>query len=144
MIRRPRTEVFDFFADAENLELITPPELRFQILTPTPFRIKKGSLIDYKLRLRGIPIKWRTGITEWEPPLRFVDEQLSGPYRQWIHRHEFTEIDPVTTLIEDEVRYRLPLEPLGDLALFIVKRELKYIFDYRQEAVTKLLSQLQS
>lgn len=139
-VPRPRAEVFDFFADAENLERITPPELRFEILTQTPFRIEKGSLIDYKLRLRGIPIKWRTEITDWEPPLRFVDEQLSGPYRQWIHRHVFTEIDADTTLIEDEVRYRLPLEPLGDIALFIVERELKYIFDYRQAAVAKLLS----
>ena len=138
-IDRPRDEVFEFFADAENLERITPPELNFNILTPTPFEIEKGTLIDYRLRLRGIPINWRTEITAWDPPNEFTDEQLSGPYRQWIHHHRFTENSRDSTLIEDEVRYRLPLEPLGDLALFIVRRELNYIFDYRQRRVAELL-----
>src|SRR6188508_1510958 len=123
-IARPREEVFDFFSDAENLELITPPQLNIQILTPTPLKTQKGTLIDYRIRLRGLPIKWRTEITSWDPPHAFIDEQLSGPYKQWIHEHRFTEIDAGTTLIEDNVRYRLPLEPFGDLGLFIVKREL--------------------
>ena len=136
----PREKVFPFFADAENLEQITPPELGFHIVTPRPIDIKQGTLIDYKLSLHGFPVKWRTEITHWEPPFEFIDMQLSGPYKQWIHLHRFTETEPGKTLMEDEVRYRLPLEPLGDIAHFLIKRQLKYIFDYRREAVAELLS----
>lgn len=135
----PREEVFDFFADAGNLERITPPELNFKIITPRPFEIVKGSLIDYQLKLRGLPLKWRTEISVWEPPFRFVDQQLRGPYTQWIHTHTFTELGPSKTQIDDEVRYRLPFEPFGDMAHFIVARELAYIFDYRQTKVTEIL-----
>lgn len=135
----PRAEVFEFFAAASNLERITPPELNFHIVTPQPFELKKGALIDYKLSLHGIPMSWRTEITEWDPPFSFVDTQLSGPYSQWIHRHTFTELEPNKTLIEDEVRYRLPLEPLGDLAHFIVRGQLEYIFDHRQKIVAEIL-----
>ena len=130
-----REEVFPFFADAENLERITPPELGFHIVTPRPIDIKQGTLIDYKLSLHGIPVKWRTEITRWERPFEFIDMQLSGPYKQWIHLHRFTEPEPGKTLMEDEVRYRLPLEPLGDIANFFIKRQLTYIFDYRRDAV---------
>jgi len=140
----PRQRVFEFFADAGNLERITPPELNFHIVTQQPFEIGQGTLIDYKLRLRGLPLRWRTEISVWDPPNEFVDRQLSGPYRQWIHRHTFTEIGPQETLIEDEVRYRLPLEPLGDVAHFIVRRELAYIFDYRQKAVAELLGNIKA
>jgi ligand-binding SRPBCC domain-containing protein len=135
----PREEVFAFFADAGNLERITPPELNFHIVTPQPIDIKAGALIDYKLKMRGLPMKWRTEISLWNPPFEFVDQQLKGPYRQWIHRHTFTEIGPNRTLIEDEIRYRLPLEPVGDLAHFIVRHELEYIFDHRQKAVADIL-----
>jgi ligand-binding SRPBCC domain-containing protein len=135
----PRGRVFAFFADAGNLERITPSELNFHILTEQPIEIGQGTLIDYKLRLRGLPLRWRTEISVWDPPNEFVDRQLSGPYRQWIHRHAFTELGPEETLIEDEVRYRLPLEPIGDVAHFIVRRELAYIFDYRQKAVAEIL-----
>ncbi len=136
----PMARVFDFFADAGNLERITPHELNFHILTPQPIDIKQGTLIDYTLRVRGVPIKWRTEISVWEPPFRFVDQQLCGPYKQWIHTHTFTELSPSQTLMEDEVRYRLPLEPLGDVAHFFVKSELAYIFDYRQKVVAELLN----
>ena len=139
-IGRPLRDVFDFFADAGNLERITPPELNFHIITPQPIDIEKGTLIDYSLKLRGLPMKWRTEISVWYPPFEFVDQQLSGPYKQWIHRHRFTELEKGKTLIEDEVRYRLPLEPLGDVVHFIVRRELNYIFDHRQKTVAELLS----
>lgn len=139
-ISRPLREVFDFFADAGNLERITPPELNFHIITPQPIEIEKGTLIDYRLSLRGLPMKWRTEISVWNPPFEFVDQQLNGPYKQWIHRHKFTELEDGRTLIEDEVRYCLPLEPIGDVVHFIIRRELNYIFDHRQKAVAKLLS----
>lgn len=135
----PREEVFAFFSDAVNLERITPAELGFHIVTPQPLKLECGALIDYKLSLHGIPMTWRTEITVWDPPNEFVDTQLSGPYSQWIHRHTFTELGPERTLIEDEVRYRLPLEPLGDLAHFIVRGQLERIFDFRQTSVSKLL-----
>ena len=135
----PREDVFPFFADAENLERITPPELGFNIVTPRPIDIKQGTLIDYKLSLHGFPVRWRTEISRWEPPFEFIDMQLSGPYKQWIHLHKFTEPEPGKTLMEDEVRYRLPLEPVGDIANFFIKLQLKYIFDYRREAVVELL-----
>ncbi len=135
----PIGKVFDFFADARNLERITPPELNFKITTAQPIDIKKGTLISYQLKLRGLPIKWQTIISEWNPPHAFVDEALKSPYKQWIHRHTFTRIEDNKTLIEDEVRYLLPLEPFGDLAHWFVRRELNYIFDFRQKTVAEIL-----
>jgi ligand-binding SRPBCC domain-containing protein len=138
-IALPRDEVFEFFANAENLERITPKELNFKITSPQPIEMREGALIDYRLSLHGIPMNWRTEITLWNPPYEFVDTQLKGPYSQWIHHHKFTEIDANTTLIEDEVKYRLPLEPLGDLAHFIVKGQLDGIFAYRREVVEEMM-----
>ena len=135
----PRETVFDFFADAGNLERITPPELNFKIITVQPIDIEKGALIDYKLRLRGLPLTWRTEISEWKPPFEFVDRALKSPYKQWIHRHTFTELADGQTQIDDEVRYRLPFEPFGDAAHFFVRRELNYIFDFRQKTVQEIL-----
>lgn len=134
----PRSEVFDFFSKAENLEKITPPDLGFHIVTPQPIEMGEGSLIEYRISLHGIPMSWKTLISKWDPPNEFVDEQLSGPYKQWIHRHTFTELDSNTTLIEDEVRYRLPFEPFGDIAQFFVERQLKNIFDFREKTVNEL------
>ena len=135
IIEKPRNEVFGFFADAGNLERITPPELNFKIISPQPINIKKGALIEYQLKLRGIPITWRTEITQWNPPFNFVDSALKSPYKQWIHLHTFEEGENGETIMRDLVRYRLPLEPLGDLAHFYVKKELKYIFDYRFKVI---------
>jgi ligand-binding SRPBCC domain-containing protein len=131
IIELPREEVFPFFADAGNLERITPPELNFRIVTPQPIGIKKGTLIDYKLKLHGVPMTWRTEITQWNPPFDFVDSALKSPYKQWIHLHQFTVGERGETIMEDIVRYRLPLEPLGNIAHFWVRRQLDYIFDYR-------------
>lgn len=139
IIERPCEKVFDFFANAGNLERITPPELNFNIITPQPIDMREGTLIDYQLKLRGFPVKWKTVISMWNPPHEFVDEALKSPYKQWIHRHTFKEIEANKTLIEDEVKYRLPFEPLGDLAYFLVKKELDYIFDFRQKTVEKIL-----
>ncbi|MDQ3633797.1 MAG: SRPBCC family protein [Acidobacteriota bacterium] len=135
----PIEKTFEFFADAGNLEKITPPELNFQITTPQPIDLKKGSLIDYKLKLRGIPITWQTIISEWNPPYAFTDEALKSPYKQWIHRHTFTENENGGTDIKDKVRYRLPLEPFGDIMHWYVRKELDYIFDFRHKAVAEIL-----
>ena len=138
IIERPCAEVFDFFADAGNLEQITPPELNFRIITPQPIDIKKGALIDYQLKLHGIPITWKTEITQWNPPFDFVDSALKSPYKQWIHLHSFEEGERGETIMKDLVRYRLPLEPLGDLAHWYVKKELNYIFDYRYKIIEEI------
>ena len=134
----PRDRVFPFFAAAENLERITPPELRFRILTPLPVEIRQGALIDYRLSLDGIPFRWRTEITEWDPPHAFTDTQRAGPYHTWIHRHTFEEVDG-GTLMRDEVRYRVPFWPLGAMALPLVRRKVARIFRHRQETLGALL-----
>jgi ligand-binding SRPBCC domain-containing protein len=139
-IARPRPEVFEFFSRAENLERITPPELGFHIITPTPITIGEGTLIDYRLSLRGFPVRWQSRITVWDPPYKFADEQVTGPYKQWIHTHRFTEVDAGTTEMEDEVLYRLPLEPFGDLAQLFVEWEIKTIFDYRKKTIEELFA----
>ncbi len=135
VVERPLDEVFAFFSDAANLERITPPALNFHIVTPQPITIRKGTLIDYELKLHGFPMTWRTEITQWNPPFEFVDTQLKGPYSQWIHRHTFTDLGDGRTKVADELRYRLPLEPLGDLFHFIVRGELEKVFDFRQKVI---------
>jgi len=136
-IERPVDEVFEFFAAAENLERITPPSLRFRIVTPLPLEMRVGALIDYRLRLNGVPFSWRTEITEWNPPHAFTDSQLRGPYHTWIHRHTF-EADGKATIMVDEVRHRLPLWPFGEVALPLVRRQLRSIFTYRTSALEKI------
>jgi len=136
----PKEDVFPFFAAAENLERITPPELGFRIVSPLPIDMRRGALIDYRLRLHGLPFRWRTEITEWNPPHAFTDRQTRGPYHTWIHRHRFEAIDGGRrTLMTDEVCYRLPLWPFGQLALPLVRRQLRRIFAYRRAAIADIL-----
>lgn len=126
---RPLEEVFPFFADAHNLEELTPPFLRFEVLTPRPIPMAAGTRIDYRLRLHGIPIRWQSEITAWEPMRMFVDEQRRGPYRAWVHTHRFTAKEG-GTLVEDEVRYDVWGGALVN-ALF-VRNDVARIFAYRE------------
>jgi ligand-binding SRPBCC domain-containing protein len=128
----PPEELFPFFADAANLDAITPPWLHFRIVTPRPIAMGEGTLIDYKLRVRGVPLRWRTRISAWQPPHRFVDEQLRGPYRQWIHEHRFEPRDG-GTLARDCVRYAVPFDWLAHR--WFVRPDIERIFRYRREAL---------
>jgi hypothetical protein len=137
-VPRPPGEVFAFFSRPENLEELTPPLLRFQILTPSPVPMAEGALIDYRIRIFGIPTRWRTLIETYEPGVRFVDVQVKGPYALWRHEHLF-EGREGGTLITDRVEYHLPFGPLGTMAHALwIQRTLRHIFDYRQEAVAAL------
>lgn len=138
MLPRAIDEAFEFFANAENLERITPPELAFQILTPTPVIIREGTIIDYRLRLFGVPFHWRTRIVEWQPQQHFIDEQIRGPYSSWRHRHTFAGCETGTEMT-DRVEYCLPLRPLGSAALPLVRRQLNRIFRYRADAIRRLM-----
>ena len=133
--------VFAFFADPLNLEAITPPLLGFAVVTPAPIAMGVGTFIQYRLRLHGVPMRWDTLIQAWEPPRRFVDVQVRGPYRLWHHTHELTALDDGRTLMRDTVRYDLGFGVLGALAHHvIVRRDLEAIFAYRAERVPVLLS----
>ena len=135
----PVDEVFAFFADARNLEAITPPLLRFRVVTPAPIVMRRGTLIRYRLRVRGVPVSWLTRIEEWDPPHRFVDRQLKGPYALWHHTHTF-EADGAETIMRDTVRYRIGFGPLGTLVeRLLVRRDVARIFDFRAQRVRELL-----
>jgi ligand-binding SRPBCC domain-containing protein len=139
-IARPLPDVFDFFSRAGNLERITPPWLRFTIAGDEPAEVTVGTVIEYRLRLRGLPLGWVSRIDTFEPERLFVDRQLKGPYKLWVHRHEF-EADGAGTIIRDEVNYQLPLGILGALAhLVSVRRDLERIFAYRQQATERLMT----
>ena len=137
-IARPLPDVFAFFADAGNLQAITPPWLHFRILTPQPIVLREGALIDYRLRLLGLPFGWQTRITAWEPEVRFVDEQLRGPYALWRHEHVF-EAGTSHVLMTDVVDFSLRHGPLGRLAGPFVRGRLESIFDYRSERIAARL-----
>lgn len=130
----PREQVFALFAEAADLKRITPPELRFEILSPQPLRLAEGTRIDDRLRLFGVPVGWQSEMTCWDPPVMFVDVQRRGPYQSWIHPHRFRE-DGEGTIIEDAVEYCMPFWPLGELMSPLVRRQLRRSFRYRQEAI---------
>lgn len=134
-VARPLEEVFTFFSDPKNLESITPQWLRFRIVPPEPDEVREGSLIHYKLRVRGIPVRWTTRISVWDPPHRFVDEQLSGPYRSWVHEHTFRARGG-HTVVRDHVRYDSPGGSL--IHRWLVRPDVERIFDYRSEALRDL------
>jgi ligand-binding SRPBCC domain-containing protein len=138
-VPHPLPVVFDFFSRAENLEQITPPWMRFRILTPLPIVMKPGATVAYSLRVRGIPIRWLTEIESWNPPFEFIDVQARGPYRLWRHTHRFSELNG-GTLITDSIAYALPFGLLGRLVHRLqVARDLGQIFDYRAQEVPALL-----
>ena len=134
-VDHPLETVFEFFADARQLERITPPMLNFKILTPMPVEMKTGLLLDYQISIHKIPIKWKTEIAVWDPPFRFVDRQLKGPYKLWHHEHTFEEIEG-RTLVKDVVFYK----PIGGALVhkIFVRRDLEKIFRYRQEKIAEI------
>jgi ligand-binding SRPBCC domain-containing protein len=134
----PRDQVFAFFAEATNLQRITPPELGFEMVTPQPIHLYEGTRIEYRLHLFGIPCAWESEIRHWHPPEEFVDVQLRGPYKHWVHTHRFRE-EHGGTIIEDEVQYALPYWPLGELAYPLVRLQLARIFRHRQQAIRRYL-----
>ena len=138
-----RSDVFPFFCEIANLERITPPALHFRIITPQPIEISLGTIVDYRLQLYSVPFRWKSKITAWRPPEEFVDEQILGPYKLWIHRHQFYE-ENGGTIIHDSVRYQLPLWPLGEVMYPLIRQQLKHIFTYRQQATQNALLGIQS
>jgi ligand-binding SRPBCC domain-containing protein len=133
----PPAELFPFFAAAANLDALTPPWLNFHIVTPPPIAMREGALIDYRLRVRGVPLRWRTRINVWQPPYRFVDEQIRGPYRQWIHEHTFEARDG-GTLARDVVHYAVPWDFL--VHHWLVRPDIEKNFAFRAQELRKRFS----
>ncbi len=133
----PPEEVFPFFGNAANLDALTPPWLHFRILTPLPIVMREGTVIDYRLQVHGISLRWRTRISAWQPPHRFVDEQLRGPYRQWIHEHTFEPCND-GTLARDLLRYVVPFDAL--LHRWFVGPDIERIFEFRAVALKRRLA----
>ena len=139
-VPRPPDEVFDFFSDARNLDEITPPWLGFRTLTAGPLRLAAGTRIRYRLSLHGAPVTWTTEIRRWNPPWRFVDVQVRGPYDLWHHTHRFEPSNGGTRMI-DLVRYRLPFGPVGRVVnALIVRRDVERIFDYRKRRIDEIFA----
>lgn len=138
ILHKPIQEVFPFFANAENLDAVTPPWLKFEIVTALPIEMNVGTIVDYRLRLHGVPIRWRSEITEWNPPHKFTDVQIKGPYCFWQHEHFFTAEGNQTRMI-DRVEYAVPGGMFAPIihSLF-VKRDLERIFEYRERRFLKI------
>lgn len=141
LVPRPLQEVFSFFSRAENLETITPGWLKFTVLSVDPQPVRKGTLIRYKLRVRGLPLRWTSEIVEWRPPHKFVDVQRQGPYKLWHHTHLFFA-EGGNTRIRDDVLYWLPLGPIGRLMHWLaVRRDLERIFIFRHSAICAIFGE---
>jgi len=139
-VAKPIDEVFRYFSDAGNLQEITPEYLDFEILTPRPIEMRAGTLLDYRLKWHGVPLRWRTEILEWLPPHRFVDLQLKGPYKLWRHTHTFRS-ENGGTVVGDIVEYELPLGPLGAMAhSLMVGRDVAAIFEFRRKQMARIFS----
>ena len=139
LVPRPIGEVFGFFSRAENLERITPPWLRFRIVTPQPIELRQGATIAYRMRVHGVPVRWVSEIELWDPPFEFRDVQLRGPYKVWRHTHRFSEVEGGTRMT-DAVNYDVGFGPLGRLIQWLqVARDIRNIFDYREQRVRALL-----
>lgn len=137
-LAQPLERVFDFFKKPENLDSVTPKNLGFKILTPSPILMKKGAEIDYTIQLYGFPMRWKTVITDYDPPHSFTDSQVKGPYKSWVHTHRFAS-QGAGTRMSDDLKYEIPLGPLGCLAHFLfVKREVEKIFEYRKQVIDQL------
>lgn len=139
-LARPLSDVFAFFSQPRNLERITPPWLRFGMVGESPGELREGSMVSYRLRVHGVPVRWTSLIELWEPANAFVDRQLHGPYRLWRHRHEFATVGG-ETIVRDHVRYAMPLGLGGELAhALLIRRDLERIFDFRRRTVQRLLA----
>jgi ligand-binding SRPBCC domain-containing protein len=135
-VPRPRGEIFAFFADASNLELMTPPNVRFDMLTPQPIEMHVGTRIDYRIAIHGIPFTWKLRVDAFVPLERFEDEQIAGPYKRWHHTHTFRDAPGGGTVVGDRVDYEVGFGPLGELAnALVVKRQLRAIFAYRERVL---------
>ncbi len=139
-VPKPLYKVFGFFSKPENLEILTPDNIRFQILTPSPLMMKEGSVLDYAITIFGLPVRWTTMITQYDSPHTFVDIQLHGPYSYWHHTHTFTETLG-GTIIQDTVKYSLPFGFIGVLAHgVVIRRQLENIFTHRGEIIDTIFS----
>jgi ligand-binding SRPBCC domain-containing protein len=138
LVPLPIERVFAFFSEAGNLARITPPGLGFRILTPGPLAMGEGTQIEYAIRVFGLPMRWKSLIRDWDPPNVFVDEQLVGPYKRWVHTHRFRP-SPEGTMMQDRVEYELRFWPAGELVHPLVRRQLDAIFRYRGEAIRRIL-----
>ncbi len=135
---QPIDDAFAFFSQPHNLEQITPPWLRFHVVRAEN-ELHTGSNIEYRLRLHGVPMRWISEITAWQPPHLFIDTQLRGPYAKWHHQHRFFSEDGGTR-IQDEVHYALPFGLIGELAhKLMVRRQVEEIFEFRQRRLAELL-----
>jgi len=139
ILNQPIVDVFEFFCNEKNLEKITPPWLNFKVINKSTSQIQKGTLIDYKLKIKKIPTHWRTLISEWNPPHSFVDEQLKGPYSYWHHRHEFSALSDQSTLMKDTITYKIPFGFLGDFLLgSVIQKDIETIFQYRKNIIDSI------
>jgi ligand-binding SRPBCC domain-containing protein len=132
-----RERVFDFFSQAENLQALTPPWLKFKILSPLPIDMHEGTRIDYRIRVHGLPMPWRSSIARWNPPHQFVDTQLRGPYRRWVHTHSFTD-ENGGTRVRDSVDFEVPG---GRLVAWFVARDLRKVFTFRHQELLRIFKQ---